>query len=313
VVPTRARAGYLDVALRSIAPQARRAGAELVVVDDGGDEDTRLAAERHGARYAAHARPRGPNAARATGFELARSDLIVLVDDDVQAPEGWLDALLAAAAANPAHEVLGGPIRARLEGRAPRGCGREGPPITSLDLGGEDRDVELVWSANMAIRRGALDRAGPFDPTLDIYGDEEEWLARYRAAGGRVRYVAAAGLDHRRAAPDSTLRVLARAAYRRGRHSRRFDARRDRPPALARELRTLAGCCWHTLRRRCLNGIVMAAHSAGRVVEALSPQPGLTDPDYLAGASGLVAGRRAGSRRRGACSCSASTAAGSMG
>ena len=40
--------------------------------------------------------------------------------------------------------------------------------------------------------------------------------------------------------------------------------------AIMRELRTLAGCPWHVVRRRCLGGIVMAAHSAGRLREALS-------------------------------------------
>lgn len=293
VVPTRGRAGYLDVALGSIARQAERAQAELIVVDDGSDEDTQQVAMQHGAGYHAHDRPRGPNAARTTGFDAARAPLLVLVDDDVEAPEGWLESLLDAVAAHPDHEVFGGPIRARLEGRGLRSCGREGPPITFLDLGGADRDAEVVWSANMAIRRSALTRIGPFDPTLDIYGDEEEWVRRYRAAGGRVRYVAAAGLEHRRTAADSTLRSLAAAAYRRGRHSRRFDARQDRPPGLADELTVLAGCGWHTVRRRCLNGVVMAAHSAGRVREALSPQPGSEDADFLAGASGLVSGRRA--------------------
>ncbi len=293
VVPTRGRPDYLEVTLRSIAPQAQRAGAEVIVVDDGPDQATGLVAERHGAQYHARGRARGPNAARTTGFAAARAELLVLVDDDVEAPGGWLDRLLEAAAAHPDHGVFGGPIRARLEGPGLRSCGREGPPITYLDLGAADRDVETVWSANMAIRRTALQRVGPFDPTLDIYGDEEEWVQRYRAAGGRVRYVAAAGLDHRRSPADSTLRALAAAAYRRGRHSRRFDARQDRPPGLDRELRVLAGCAWHTVRRRCLNGVVMTAHSAGRVHEALSPQPGPEDADFLAGASGLVAGRRA--------------------
>ena len=35
IIPTRERPGYLAVALASVAPQAQRAGAELIVVDDG--------------------------------------------------------------------------------------------------------------------------------------------------------------------------------------------------------------------------------------------------------------------------------------
>jgi GT2 family glycosyltransferase len=270
VVPTRARPGYLEVALRSIAPQARDAGAEVVVVDDGDLADNRLAAERHGARYVAHPQPRGPNAARNTGIEAAGAELVVLVDDDVEAPVGWLDALLAAARALPEHDVFGGPIRARLEGSALRMCGREGPPITFLDLGPQDRDAELVWSANMAIRRAALERVGLFDAGLEIYGDEEEWQRRHLHAGGRTRYVAAAGLDHRRAGRDAKVSSLARAAFVRGRHSRRFDARKGTDPPLRGELRVLAGCVWHTGRYACGNGIVLTAQAAGRVREALA-------------------------------------------
>jgi hypothetical protein len=34
----------------------------------------------------------------------------------------------------------------------------------------------------------------------------------------------------------------------------------------------LAGCGWHTLRRACPQGLIMGAHSAGRVVETLRPR-----------------------------------------
>jgi hypothetical protein len=43
-------------------------------------------------------------------------------------------------------------------------------------------------------------------------------------------------------------------------------------PALGRELRVLAGCGWHTVRRGCPQGLVMGAHSAGRVMEAVRPR-----------------------------------------
>ncbi len=214
--------------------------------------------------------PGGLNAARNAGIDAAGSELVVLIDDDVSAPTGWLDALLAGAASAPEIDVFGGPIRARLEGGGPRSCGRESAPITTLDLGPTDRDVPLVWGANMALRRRALERAGHFDETWHGPGDEEDWERRYTAAGGVVRYLAAAGLEHRRSARDATITRLSRAAYRQGRASRRYDARKGGAPSLASELRTLAGCQWHVLRRRCLNGIVLAAHAAGRLREALS-------------------------------------------
>jgi glycosyltransferase involved in cell wall biosynthesis len=269
VVPTRDRAGYLDVALASLAPQVAAAGAEVVVVVDGADPASVGVAEGHGARIVALPEPRGPNAARNAGWRAARGELVAFVDDDVEAPRGWLPALLAAAAAAPDRDVFAGPIRAAIEGGGPRSCGRDAPPITTLDHGPADVDVDVGWSANLAIRRAALETVGGFDEAIEVgAGDEEEWQERYRSTGGRVRYVAAAGLDHRRAGADATLRALARAQYRRGRAARRHDVRKGVAPPLPAELRTVAGCLWHAARRACLNGIPMAAHALGRAREA---------------------------------------------
>ncbi|MGB0092730.1 MAG: glycosyltransferase family A protein, partial [Solirubrobacteraceae bacterium] len=87
-------------------------------------------------------------------------DLIVFLDDDVDAPPGWLYALLSGVRASPDYDVFGGPIRPRLEGGGPWACGLESAPITAL----------------------------------------------YLAAGGRIRYLAAVGLDHRRTPADATVR-----------------------------------------------------------------------------------------------------------
>ncbi len=310
VIPTRRRADYLSVALRSIEAQAQALGAEVIVVNDGDDPATREVARRHGAAVISLPPPGGANAGRNAGIDAAASDLIVFCDDDVEAPDGWLAAILEGARTAPHAGVFGGPIRARLEGGGPRACGREPAPITTLDLGPEDRDVELVWSANMAIRRAAIERAGRFDESIRGRGEEEEWERRYAALGGVVRYLAGAGLDHRRTAADSTVAGLARAAYRHGRDARAYDARKGVAPALAGELRTLAGCGWHTARRRCAFGVAMSAHSAGRLRQALAGAKGPADAlgaartvagdaapgDFLSGESGLVTGIRATTR-----------------
>ena len=271
VVPTHDRAAYLEVTLRSLAAQRLDRPYEVIVVDDGSRDRTPdvVAAAPGPVRLIAIPPPGGANAARNAGAAAAGAALIAFVDDDVEAPPGWLAALLAGAEAHPAAEAFGGPIRARFDGPAPRGCGRESPPITTLDLGPTDRPADLVWSANMAVRRRALERVGPFDAGLPTGGDEEEWLRRLRAAGGAVVYLSAAGLVHRRAGDDARLRSLMRSAYHRGRNLRAYDDRRGAAPSLRRELRVLAGCGWHTVRRACPQGLVMGAHSAGRTVEAV--------------------------------------------
>jgi GT2 family glycosyltransferase len=300
VIPTRDRPEYLRVTLASVVPQARRAAAEVLVIDDGRDPATAAMAEHHGARVI---RPRGSgaNAARNAGIGAARGDLIVLIDDDVEAPPGWLAALLDGTAGSPERDVFGGPIRARLEGGGPRACGREPAPITTLDLGSQDRDVALVWGANMAIRRRALELVGEFDETISGRGEEEDWQRRYAARGGRIRYLAGAGLDHRRTREDATVRALSRAAYGLGRSARRYDARKGTVPSLGAELRTLAGCIWHVFRRRCAIGIVLGAHALGRLREALrepraTPVISAPPDDFLSGTSGQVFGLRATGR-----------------
>jgi GT2 family glycosyltransferase len=275
VIPTRARLRYLEVALRSVAPQATAVGAEVLVVDDAGaSAATRELAERHGARYRPNASRHGLNVARNTGVNATTGALVVFVDDDIRALDGWLTALLQAAREHPEVDVFTGPVTARLEGRAPHTCGRERPPITTLELGPEDTQTRYAWGANMAIRRGALERIGPFEESLEHGGDEQEWQDRLMSASGGddsrgALYVAAAAVEHRRAGRDARLRALSRAAYVRGRAARRFDAWRGQAPPLARELSTLAGSAGHVVRYRCPAGLTMVAHSAGRLREAL--------------------------------------------
>jgi len=192
VIPTRNRPDYLAVALASIAPQAAAAGAEVVVVDDGGaSAEVRALAERHGARYEPHPAPLGLNVARNTGVARSRGELVAFVDDDVEVRPGWLQALLDAAREHPETQVFTGPIRARLEGGegwTRRSCGREAPPITALDLGASDTTrVRYAWGANMAVRRAALEEVGPFDVRLGQAGDEQEWQDRLLARCARAR------------------------------------------------------------------------------------------------------------------------------
>ena len=269
VVPTRNRAGYLDVALASLREQEDAPPHELLVVDDGSTDDTVAVAARHGVKAIAAHSPGGINAGRNTGIAATRAELIAFVDDDVWVPPDWLAAMSAGAARFPDAEAFGGPIRVRLIGPAPRSCGREPPPITTLDLGPDDREADFVWGANLTVRRSAIDRVGRFDASLSGNGDEEEWLLRLRAAGGHIGYVAAAWLEHRRVGDDARLRSLARAQYYNGRAARRNDSRKGTALPLSRELRDLAGAGWHTARRRCPQGLIMGAHATGRLVETV--------------------------------------------
>src|SRR3954468_12108838 len=294
IVPTRGRAGYLARALASIGEQARQQGVEVVVIDDGPDPETRAAAQRRGARYLAHERTLGLNAARNTAIAATDADWLFFVDDDVEVRPGWLAALLDAARSGDEDvAVLAGAIHARIDNPRYRQCGREGAPITFLE---SDRGVG--WGANLGVRRSWVERAGAFDASRELYGDEQEWQDRVRAAGGRIVWVPDAELDHVRAGSDATVRALARAAYARGQASRRYDVFKGRAPSFGAELALLARSTLHGPLHRCSNGPVMAAHSLGRLRARNSrDSPRSCVPDFLSGESGYVAGRRGELRR----------------
>lgn len=272
VVPTRNRAAYLAVALESVRSQDIEEPYELIVVDDASTDSTADVARQASATLIEQPDPRGPNAARNAGIAAARGALVVMVDDDVLAPSGWLRAMRDGSRRHPEADVFGGPIRARFEGDAPRSCGREEPPITTLDLGTSDREADAVWSANIALRRETWEQVGPFPEAAPIGGDEEEWLLAVRRSGRKIVYLADAWIDHRRVGPDARLRSLVRSHYARGRNLRSWDVRRGEAPPFGRELRVLAGCVWHTAWRRCPQGVIMGAHSLGRAREALLPR-----------------------------------------
>lgn len=303
-IPTAGRPGYLDHALRSVVPQATRLGVDVLVVDDGPSAETRRTAEQHGVRCVTHPRQRGLNAARNAAIAASDRDLICFLDDDVEVGPGWLAALLDAAA-DPSIDALGGPIDVWLEGRGD--VVRERPAISTLRLSPDvDQDTDRLWGANLAVRRSAIERIGGFDPSHTMpSGDEEEWLARLRADGGRVRYVAGAGVLHRRIAADASTRALARAQWFRGHAARQADLRAARPdadrpapaPGVGAELRNLAANLAGLARHRDASRRWTTAHAAGRVHEALTgyPPAGPATPgtdDFLAGTSGVVAGKR---------------------
>ena len=277
IVPTRDRPGYLRVALESLARQDLDPAAyEVVVVDDGPSDSTRAVTEELAARSTAALRyvqrtgVPGLNSARNTGVQASAAPFVAFVDDDVDAPPSWLRELLAGRRRHPQALVVGGPIELRLEESRLPMCGRESPPITTLDAGPEDREIDVVWGANMGADRQAFELAGMFDAGVPYGFDEDMWERRLRARGGHVMYVARAGLVHRRDSRDSRLRPLMRAAYRRGRSLRAYIEHRGEAPSALRELRVLAGCVWHIFRRRCANGLLLSAHSAGRVREMLA-------------------------------------------
>lgn len=276
VVPTFGRAALLRDCLESLQAQERPGPPyEIVVVDDGSADDTRSVVETHArgdgtplVRLLSQSHG-GLNAARNLGASAARGELLAFIDDDVLTPPTWLTALAAGAVRFPEADCLGGAIRLRLEGRLPAKCGPHPIGASELDLGREAGPTNVVWGANMAVRREALERVGPFDPHLLLYHEELEWQHRLRAAGGTVAYLPDAWVWHRRRSSDLRVRRLLTTSFAKGRGRMSFAAATGRGgsprPALARLPRALA----HAAVRRCWWGIFEAATEIGFLYELL--------------------------------------------
>ena len=256
-------------------------------------------------------RPLGLNVARNTGVEHSSGELVVFVDDDMRASPGWLEALLDAAQ----RESGGGRVHRADPGSSggssrPRTCGREGPPITALELGAERH--------RRALRLGRQHGDPPQRPGTRG--------AVRRLARARRRRAGVAGTPARadtrqrgsctwRARPSSTAapeRTRACGSLARSGLRARPRSSALRRPARGGALVCRASCSRSpaasgtSLRRRCPAGLTMVAHSAGRLREGLRERPGAQRTsqggdraeDFLSGTSGTVGGTRLPLRAR---------------
>jgi glycosyltransferase involved in cell wall biosynthesis len=290
IVPTRNRARLAKETLDSLLAQDYPAERyEIIVVDDGSTDNTadvlRVFADSGNDPSVKYVRrdAMSANAARNEGIRVSTGDPIVFVDDDIEAPAGWLQALVEATVGNPDAGCVGGRIRLRLEGKPPRLCGREPFGETELDLGDEEVEARAVWSANMAVPRAAFDKVGLFNETLRIAGDEEEWEVRLAAAGGRIVYTPHAWLWHRRTQDDIRFWRLLRVRFRRGRAQARFAHMTGHSYRIGTQVQAITRSLAHAARRFCCGGLLAASIQAGRVWGLIKDQPASRKSSEAAG------------------------------
>lgn len=196
IVPTQRRPQGLETAIRSIL---RQTGVdperlELVVVDNDLIPSAhalvvRLSLEAPFVVAYVHEPEPGVANARNAAMARATGELVAFLDDDEEAPEGWLAALLAAQEAFSA-DVVFGPVR----GRAPDGTGshraylewffsRHGPAKAG-------RIEDYYGCGCSLLRRAALpDLERPFALVRNHIGGEDDMLfGQMRAAGARFAW-----------------------------------------------------------------------------------------------------------------------------
>ena len=160
--------------------------AEVIVVDNGSRALPEAAiAGFPGVRLAEEAQP-GPGPARNRGVGLARAPLVACTDADCRVARDWLPTILARFAADPALAVLGGDIRMLTE------VPGDPTPAEAFEClyAYNQRDyIErqgFSVTANLAFRRAAFDRVGPF-AGIEV-AEDMDWGHRATAMGVRTRY-----------------------------------------------------------------------------------------------------------------------------
>lgn len=193
VIPTQRRPAGLAVALRSALAQTGvdPKALELIVADNDQQPSARLAVESAArnapfpVRYI-HVPEPGVANVRNGAMKAARGELIAFLDDDQEAPAGWLAALLAALERYDG-DVVFGPVMARAPETVTvhrayfeRFFSREGPALAGPMPG-------YFGCGDSLLRRAALpDPDQPFSVERNSIGGEDDLLfGTMQAAGAR--------------------------------------------------------------------------------------------------------------------------------
>ena len=192
VIPVRDRPEALRHLIAGLDPEL-----EVIVVDDGSRQAV------HGATHR-HPQPLGPAAARNAGIALATRPFVALLDSDVVAPNGWLDALLPHFSDSQVGAVAPRIVTTRggTTSWRERTLARYDAARSPLDLGARPARVSpgslvsYVPAAALVLRRSAL---GPerqvFDEQLR-YGEDVDLVWRLVSSGWTVRYEPASAVGH---------------------------------------------------------------------------------------------------------------------
>lgn len=212
IICTHNRCDVLRETLPALFAELRSAAApmEVLVVDNASTDDTARVVDALCASSGLAARrvlePRlGLNHARNAGYRAAASDILWYLDDDAVVRHGWGTAI-AAAFADPGVAMVAGAVELRWPVRRPSWLpGELTGHYSGLDLGPVERDMrwpEIPFGVNMGLRRSLVESLGRFRDDLGRYGtnllsnEDKEFAYRVYQAGGRVRYVPSAAVDH---------------------------------------------------------------------------------------------------------------------
>lgn len=193
IVSTRDRPDRLEQCVESLARAARPRDheVEIVVVDNGRGEGARevcRTAQQQGAPVRLVQEPQpGLSHARNRGVRESRGEVVAFTDDDCLVAPDWL-VVLEREFADPGLGVCGGRVELHDPLDLPIAIYVERERATVIHFG------QIFLGCNMAARRAALERTGPFDPLLGagsptLSAEDTDFLYRSVLSGTRVLYV----------------------------------------------------------------------------------------------------------------------------
>ncbi|HVA37962.1 MAG TPA: glycosyltransferase family A protein [Candidatus Dormibacteraeota bacterium] len=218
IIATKDRAAFLDAALESLCRQVGAPEFEVIVVDNGGSDETPAVIER----WSTELPVRGLREERANrglarnhGIAAAQGEIVAFCDDDVVHPADWLAAHARAHDAGGAALAVTGPII-----NVPSHDDRPLPVPRNFSRA-------FFCTCNVSVPLEALRRVGGFDESFDLYGWEDTELgARLRDAGVQRRFAWDAYLWHIKPPTVETLEVQLRRAAEKGRMAARYVRKR---------------------------------------------------------------------------------------
>jgi len=239
IIPTRNRSKYLIDAVKSVLDQSLDQSAyEILIVDNGSEDDTRATAERlekrnpRRLRYIYENKP-GLHHGRHRGIWEAGAEILVFIDDDIIAAPRWLEMITDTFGSNDV-ALVGGKVLPRWEGEVPQWLnsfkkenefGWTIGYLSLLDFGNTPREIpgKFVFGCNFSIRKSVLVECGGFHPDgmpeelIQYRGDGETALSKsVQAHGYKIIYQPRALIYHRIPPERLTVDYFCRRAFNQG-------------------------------------------------------------------------------------------------
>jgi GT2 family glycosyltransferase len=205
VIPTWNRRDLLATLLRNLAAQARPF-EEIIVVDNGSEDDSAELAARAGARVLNMGRNLGFAAAVNRGIEAADTEWVAILNNDVTLEPDWLTKLLDAAAGEDIsfatgkilqaanHQLVDGTFDEISRGGCASRCGSGKPDGPAWN---QTRPIRVAPMTAAIFRRQLFRDLGGLDETFGSYMEDVEFGLRCALAGRGGLFVPSAIAYHR--------------------------------------------------------------------------------------------------------------------